>query len=142
MARAQTSVVGKALEAGIVVLYVALLTAVLFGGAVPAYEETAAQRVADRTVAAAAERVQQAVPPLTRDVGATRRVDLPATIGGAAYRVHVDGRTLVLDHPAVTARTRLALPTTVDRVDGSWASGEPAVVRVTDGEDGLVVRLR
>lgn len=141
MDRAQSSVVGKALEAGIVVLYISLLTMALFAGAVPAYEEVAADRVADRTVAAAAQRIHQAVPPPARSVEATRAVDLPATIGGTAYRIRVEGRTLVLDHPDVAARARLALPTTVDRVGGEWASGESSTVEVTDGPDGMVVRL-
>jgi len=143
MDRGQTTVVGKALEAGVVVLYIALLTTVLYGGAVPAYETAAGQSVADRTTVAAAERVQQAVPPTKRAVDARQRVDLPATIAGDTYEVRVVNRTLVLDHPddGIEARARLALPEAVERVEGRWRSGEPARVRVQGGPDGVVVRL-
>jgi hypothetical protein len=140
--RAQTSVVGKTLEAGIVVLYVGLLVTTLYGGVVPAYEATAGESVAERTLASAAERIQQAVPPAARSVESRTRVSLPPTIAGAAYEVHVVNRTLVLDHPDdLGTRIRLALPKTVTRVEGRWRSGEPAVVRVEGTTTGLVVRL-
>lgn len=143
MPRGQSTVVGKALEAGVLVLFVTLLTTALFGGAVPAYRSAAAQSVADRTLAAAALHVQQAVPPDGRSVDARVRVTLPATIGGTAYAVRTDGPWLELEHPhpEVGGRVRLALPTTVDRVTGRWESGEPARVRVTGGPDGRVLRL-
>lgn len=143
MARAQSTVVGKALEASLVVLYVALLTAVLYGGAVPSYQSAAGDAVAERTVATAALRVQQAVPPAVTRVDARVRVDLPATIAGAAYELRVEDRVLVLVHPdpAVGSRARLALPSSVDRVEGRWRSGAPALVRVTGGDGRLVVRL-
>lgn len=143
MDRAQATVVGKALEVGLVVLYVGLLTTTLYGVVVPTYQAAAGESVADRTLATAAERIQQTVPPSARSVDARRTVALPATIAGAAYEIRVVDRTLVLDHPneAIDSRLRLALPSTVDRVEGRWTSGEPARVRVSDGPNGLVVRL-
>lgn len=140
--RAVAPVVGKALEAGLVVLFVVLVTTALSTGVVPGYERVAGQRVADRTLASAAERVQQAVPPGVRAATARTRVDLPRTIAGRGYRVRVDGRTLVLDHPdpAIRARARLALPPTIDRVTGDWSSRDPAVVRVE--RDGAEVTVR
>jgi hypothetical protein len=93
--------------------------------------------------ATAAERIQQAVPPRGRSVDARRTVDLPTTIAGATYEIRVVNRTLVLAHPdeRIDSRTRLALPSTVARVEGNWTSGGPAHVWVRDGPDGLVVRL-
>lgn len=141
--RAVAPVVGKALEAGLVLLFVALVTTALSTAVVPGYERVAGQRVADRTLAGAAERVQQAVPPATRHAEARVRVDIPRTIAGRGYRVRTDGRSLVLDHPdeALVARSRLALPDRVVRVEGSWASREPAVVRVRGTDSGAVLRL-
>jgi len=141
--RAVAPVVGKALEAGLVVLFVVLVTTALSTAVVPGYERVAGQRVADRTLAGAAERVQQAVPPAIRHAAARSRVDLPRTIAGQGYRVRTDGRALVLDHPddALVARSRLALPAHVVRVEGSWSSRQPAVVSVDRAPDGFVVRL-
>lgn len=141
--RGQSTVVGKALEAGIVVLFVTLLTTALFGGAVPAYRSTAAQAVADRTLAAAAQHVQGAVPPDGRAVDARVRVSLPATIAGDAYRIRTDGRALELVHPrpGVGGRVRLAVPASVTRVEGTWTGGGPTRVRVTGPVGDRVVRL-
>lgn len=140
--RGATPVVGKVLEVGIVLLYVSLLTAALYGTVVPEYRATAGQQVADRTVATAAERVQQAVPPRAVGSRTTVGVDLPATIAGAAYRIRVEDRTLVLDHPGgLSARSRLALPDRVVSVRGTWASGDDAAVQVRTTDEGLAVAL-
>lgn len=141
--RGVAPVVGKALEAGLVVLFIVLVTTALSGEVVPGYERLAGQRVADRALASASERVQQTVPPPARDASARTRVDLPRTIAGQGYRVRTDGRTLVLDHPdpAIRARSRLALPPHVDRVDGTWNSREEAVVRVERTGGDWVVSL-
>lgn len=140
--RAVTPVVGKVLEVGLVLLYVSLVATAMFGTVVPQYRTAAGGEVAERTVATAAERIQQAVPPAGVAGETAVRVDLPATIAGAAYRIRVDGRWLVLEHPAtVTARSRLALPDRVVAVRGTWASGEETVVRVRTGGEGLTVTL-
>lgn len=142
--RAVAPVVGKALEAGLVVLYVGLLTSALYGHAVPEYRSTAGDAVAERALAEASHRVQQAVPPDARRVDAEVRVGLPDTVRGRTYEVRAANRSLVLDHPhpAVEGRQRLALPGFVGEVRGSWHSAEPAVVRVSKGNGSLVVELR
>ena len=141
--RGLTPAVGKALEIGVVVAFVGVLSASLYGGVVPAYRAAAGDEVADRTVAAAAERIEASIPPAAREVRAAYRVRLPTSIRGANYRVVVENRSLVLDHPdsAVDARTRLALPDRVASVAGAWESGAETVVVVTDAPGGLTVEL-
>ncbi len=135
--RAVTPVVEKVLAAGVVGLYVAGVTLAVLGGAVPEQRDAVGDELAERTVAAAAEEVEHAVPPAVGYGAVRARVDLPATIRGSGYRIRVDGRELVLDHPdeAITARARLALPDRVADIDGDWGSGVRAVaiVRVENG---------
>jgi hypothetical protein len=142
--RAVTGAVGKLLELALVVLFVGMLSTALFGGVVPEYRSAAGGEVGERTLAVGAQRVQQAVPPAVDATyaSATYRVDLPQTIRGDAYRIHVDGRALVLDHPApaVGGRVRLAVPTDTT-VSGAWASRGDPVIHVTTTEDGPAVRL-
>lgn len=141
--RGLTPAVGKALEVGIVVLFVGVMTTALYGGVVPEYRGAVGDEVADRTVAAAAERVENAVPPPARQLRVVHRIDLPTSIRGAGYRIAADGESLVVEHPApaIAARTRLALPARVENLSGAWESGEDAVVVVTGDDDGLTVRL-
>lgn len=141
--RALTPAVGKALEVGIVVLFIGVVTTTLYGGVVPEYRDAVGDEVADRTVVAAAERVENAVPPSAERVRVVHRVDLPTSIRGAGYRVVAMNRSLVLRHPsrAIDARTRLALPERVDAVSGVWESGEDAVVVVSGTTDQLEIRL-
>lgn len=141
--RAVTPVVGKALEVAVVVLYVSLLTASLYGNAVPEYRSTAGAEVGDRTLATAAHGVQQAVPESPAVDAARVRVDLPDRIRGDRYRIRADGEALVLDHPdsAVGGRSRLALPDSVDAVNGTWESDEETAVVVERAGDGFAVRL-
>ena len=141
--RAVSPVVGKAMEASIVVLYVGVLTATLYGGVVPEYRTAAGAEVGERVLAQSAERVQQAVPTEARAVRVRLEVSLPQTIRGEAYSVQVKNRKLVLDHPdeRVGGAVRLALPETVESVEGEWSSRDRAVVTVGNGEDGFEVRL-
>lgn len=141
--RALTPAIGKALEVGVVVIFVGVLSTSLYGGFVPEYRTAVGDEVADRTVVSAAERIEAAVPPAAREVRSVTRVDLPTSIRGANYRVVVDGRALVLEHPAsdISAQTRLALPGRVAVVTGTWESGADPVVLIEDSPDGLVVRL-
>lgn len=141
--RGATPVVGKALEASVLVLLVALLATAMFGNVVPEYRTAAGAELADRTLAGAADRVERAVPDdAPRAVEREVRVDLPTTVRGRGYAVRADGRELVLDHPTagVGGRVALALPSGV-RVTGSWASDDDAVVRVRVDADGIRVRL-
>lgn len=137
-------VVGKVLEAGLVVLFIGLVTTVLFGNVVPAYRTAAGQELAERTVAGAADDIEASIPPTAHHVRVYQRVELPSAIAGAAYRLRVDDRRLVLEHshPGIGASARLALPDHVAAVRGSWESGGEPTVRIRDNESGLVVVLR
>jgi hypothetical protein len=137
--RALAPVVGKGLEAAIVLLYVAGLATTLHGGVLPEYRAETAVEVSDRTLVSVADRIDAAVPPRGQAVTATRTVDLPDTIAGSTYRIRADDATLSLDHPdpRLSGRVRLALPGRVVSVQGVWASDDPAVVRVT-GTSGRV----
>ncbi|MFB6164630.1 MAG: hypothetical protein ABEJ31_05675 [Haloarculaceae archaeon] len=141
--RGVTTVVEKTLAIGLVTLFVSLVSVTIFGGVLPQYRTATATEIGDRTLAAAAERVQQAVPPNATAVDVRTRVSLPASIQGASYNVRVDGRTLVLEHPdsSVHARARLALPPSVVRVEGRWQSGARNYVHVESVAGGLAVRL-
>ncbi|ESP88104.1 DUF7266 family protein [Candidatus Halobonum tyrrellensis] len=141
--RAVTPVVSKTLELGLVLLFVGLTTTALYGSAVPGYRTAAGDEMADRTVAAAAERVEAAVPPAARRVSVEHRVPLPATLRGSAYRVVAADGTLVVDHPnpGIESRARLALPSRVVSVAGAWESEADALVRVEPTDGGVRVEL-
>lgn len=140
--RAVSPTVGKALELGVVVLYVSLLVTALYGGAVPTYRTAAADEVADRTLADAADRIEAAVPTDASRVRRAVRLDLPRTLRGAAYDLRVRDRTLVLDHPHpdVGERTRLALPDDA-AVRGAVSSRDDAVVAVRANATGTAVSV-
>ena len=91
-ARGVTPAVGKTLEIGLVVLYVALVTTVLLAGVVPEYRAAAGAEVGDRVLVAASQDVERAVPPDGTDTTVERTVQLPATIAGTGYRIRADGR--------------------------------------------------
>ncbi len=141
--RALSPVVGKAMEATLVVLYLGLVTTTLYGGVVPEYRAAAGAEIADRTLANAAAEAESAVPPNTTDATVRVELDLPATVAGSGYTVRPDGDSLVLEHPdpSVATRTPLVLPDRVVAVTGEWQGGDDAVVRVVTVENGLEVRL-
>ncbi|WP_254273519.1 DUF7266 family protein [Haloarcula marina] len=141
--RGLSTVIEKTLALGVVLLYITLLTTTLYGGAVPAFRGAVGAELGERTLAEATARVEQAVPPVGESVTASVRVDLPATIAGSGYEVRVAGSALVLDHPdeEIGGRARPILSGRVDRLSGSWDSGAETVVVVTEGADGLRVRL-
>ncbi len=140
--RAVSPTVGKALELGVVVLYVSLLVTALYGGVVPTYRTAAGDELADRTLAAAADRIEAAVPSDATRVRRTVRLDAPETLRGAGYYLRVRNRTLALDHPdpAVGGRTRLALPDDAV-VSGNVSSRDDPAVRVRGDPAGTTVRL-
>jgi hypothetical protein len=140
--RGLAPVVGKTLEAGIALLYVAGLVVALHGGVLPDYRAAAGAEVSDRTLATAADRIEAAVPPRSRVAGATLTVDLPDTIASAVYRLRVRDGVLVLDHPDpdLSGRLRLALPDRV-AVKGSWESDDRTRLRVRGDADGVRVIL-
>lgn len=140
--RAMSPTVGKALELGVVVLYVTLLVTALYGGVVPTYRTAAGDELADRTLAAAADRIEAAVPSDATRVRRTVRLDPPETLRGAGYYLRVRNRTLVLDHPdpAVGGRMRLVLPEDAV-VSGTASSRDDPAVRVSANVTGATVRL-
>jgi hypothetical protein len=142
-ARGLVPVVGKGLEALIVLLYVASLVATLHGGVLPEYRTAAAAEVSDRTLVTAADRIEASVPPRASAVDVTRRVTLPDTIDRATYRIRAVDGALVLDHPEPTlsGRVPLALPERVVTVEGTWKSDDRTTVRIRGGGDRLRVIL-
>ncbi|WP_267642399.1 DUF7266 family protein [Haloarchaeobius amylolyticus] len=143
--RGLSPVVGKVMETSVVLLYLGLLTTTLYAGVVPDYRAATGDEVADRTLSAATQRVEAAVPPNASRVTVRRTVDLPRTIRGDPYEVRTTGDRLVLAHPdhRVTSEATLALPAHVVRVEGNWTSSAPAVLVVepASGGPGVVVRL-
>ena len=140
--RAVSPTVGKALELGVVVLYVTLLVTALYGGVVPTYRTGAGDELADRTLAVTADRIEGAVPANATRVRRTLRLGLPDTLRGSSYYLRVRDRTLVLDHlhPDVGGRTRLAIPNDAV-VSGNVSSADDAVITVRADADGVTVRL-
>jgi hypothetical protein len=136
-------VVGKAMEATLVVLYLGLVTTTLYAGAVPEYRAAAGAEVADRTLADAATDLETAVPPTAQSATVRLEVAIPATIAGRGYTIRPDGNGLVLAHPdpTVSARTPLVLPDRVVRVTGEWRGGDDATIRVETVPGGVEVRL-
>nr|WP_272931363.1 hypothetical protein [Halobacterium noricense] len=136
------------MEAGIVVLFVALLTTTLYGGVVPNARTAAADEVGERTLQHAAANVEAAVPntdprAAADEVVAERRISLPATIRDRGYRITANGTRLALvhGHADVGGETALVLPGRVRDVRGNWTDSD-ALVRVRAHPDGgLVVEL-
>ena len=150
--RAVTPVTGKLFEIAIVVLFVAALSAVLYGGVVPEYRTATAVEIEDRTLAAASNAIEASVPAsgtgrttVRRSTGETR-VDLPETIRGRPYRIRAvtDAIRLEHPHPSVGGRLVPALPPRVTEVEGEWRSGGTLLVRgrLSDGEVTLELVTR
>lgn len=141
--RGLSAVVEKLLSLSIVVLYIALLTTVLYGGAVPTYRGAVGAELGERTLSEATASVEQTVPTGGQSVSATQRVELPATIDGAAYRIRANGTHLLLAHPTreIGGSARPVLPDRVTNVTGEWESGAETVVAVSGTGENLTVRL-
>jgi hypothetical protein len=141
--RAVSPVIGKSMEATLVVLYIGLVTTALYGGAVPEYRAAAGNEVAERTLADTATDIEAGIPPDAVDATITREIDLPATIAGEAYRIRADDDRLVLDHPnpLIKETAPLVLPERVVSVSGTWQSSAEARLVVTTTDGGLEVRL-
>ena len=139
-ARAVAPAVGKALEASIVVLFIALLTTALYGGVVPNARSAAADEVGERTLQYAAGSVEAAVPAVGANATGERRVELPETIRNRGYEIRAENDSLVLvhTHSRVGGETPLVLPDHVRDVRGNWTDDD-AVVRVRPHPDGGVV---
>lgn len=140
--RAVTAVLEKTVAVGLVVLFVSGLGGALLGGAVPSYRASAAGEVGDRALAAAADRIEDAVPSTGAAATVRRHVTVPATLAGETYRLELDGRALRLDHPdrAVAGTARLALPSSVT-VRNTTVGAGTVVVSVTGAGDNRTVTL-
>ncbi|MFB6091013.1 MAG: hypothetical protein ABEJ97_08140 [Halobellus sp.] len=144
--RALSPVVGKTLELGVGVLFVALLTATFFGGLVPEYRVAVGDELGDRALVAGADRIETAVPSVEFvDVERSVAVRLPPTIRGDPYRVvaeDADAPALRLVHPdrSIGGRVRLAVPGGTS-VSGAWTSSSPSRVLVSVSDRTLSVRL-
>lgn len=141
--RAVTPAVGKTLELGLAALFVSGLVATLYGGVVPDYRTAAGGQTAERVAAGVAERIERAVPPAARHASVARRVPVPATIRGRAYRVVGNGTAVRLEHPhpAIGDEIRLAVPDRVLGVRGAWDSGARTRVAIRTADSGLRIRL-
>lgn len=135
--RAVSPVVGKILAAGITLLFVAGMSATLYGGLVPHYQTTAGDELGERVLATAVISIEATPPAVDGTVDSERRVELPATIDSEGYRLVLSNETLTLAHPAegIGAETRLALPENVTVEDSSYQSGTDLVIRVTGPEN-------
>lgn len=141
--RAVSAVVGKALEASIVIIYIGLLTTTLYAGVLPEYRTAAATEVADRTVAEVSSDLQTAVPSSTATDRTEHQVDLPATIRGETYWIRVQDGELVLEHPHsdVGERAPIVLPGSVTSVEGEWRSDEQTIITAQRSGNTIEVRL-
>lgn len=141
--RAVTPAVGKALEAAIVVLFVATATTTLYGGVVPDARNAAGDEVAERALEHAAAEVEASVPPTGREVAVDRRVSLPESIRDRGYEIRAVNGSLALahDHPSVGGKTPLVLPGRVRNVTGAWDGGGGVVHVESHPDGGLVVVL-
>ena len=143
--RAAAPVVGKALEIAVLVVFVGLVSAALFGSVVPAYRTAAGAEVGDRVIVAAAGQVEH-VADAPRSVESRRvGVAVPRTIRGSTYVVRAteeDGvPALVLDHPTpeIGGTVALALPARVTAVEGDLHSAEEPTVVVSREPGGALV---
>lgn len=140
--RALSAVVGKSLEAGIVVLYISTMVGVLYGGVVPEYQAATGEELGERVLAEGVLEVQTAVPADPQATGVARHT-LPRTIDDETYRIVAanDSLRLLHDDESVHTEIPLRLPPDVQRVEGEWHSSAPAVIRVEQTASGRVVRL-
>lgn len=145
--RAAAPVVGKALEIAVLVVFVGVVSAALFGSVVPTYRTAAGAEVADRTLVAVAGQVDTAAVVTDSVVERRVAVSMPRTIRGSAYVVRAANATqtptLVLDHPhaGVGGSVPLSVPPET-RVNGSLRSTSGSTVVVTQEGGRVEVVLR
>lgn len=140
--RGLTPVVSETLVIGLVLLYIGLLTAVLYGSVIPEYQTTTGAEISDRVLATATERVEQDVTESYRlDVRSS--VELPSTINDRAYSLRAENRTLMLEHPhpEIGGQARPELPESVRAINGSWRSHAPLLIRVVGDETGYRITI-
>jgi hypothetical protein len=120
-----SAVVEKLVVVGLVVLFISGFGTALFGGVVPEYRASAADEVAQRSLAAVAESVEAAVPTSRAAVNVTTTASVPATVAGRTYRIELAGRRLHLRDPngRFGASTRVAIPASLTVRNGSVPAG-------------------
>lgn len=140
--RGLTPVVSETLVIGLVLLYIGLLTAVLYGSVIPEYQTATGTEIGDRVLVTATERIQQGVAPSHR-LNARISIDLPSTINNRAYSLRAANRTLILEHPhpEIGGRSRLAVPDSVSAINGRWRSHTPLIIRVVGNETGYRITI-
>ncbi|UPM43581.1 DUF7266 family protein [Halocatena salina] len=140
--RGLTPVVSEALLIGLVLLYIGLVTAVLYGNVIPEYQTTSGAEMGDRILATATEHVQRGVFPSYR-LDARISIDLPETINNRAYSIRTANRTLILEHPhpEIGGHARPAVSESIRSIDGSWRSHTPLSVRVVGNETGYRITI-
>lgn len=141
--RGVSAVVAKTFAVGLAMLYVAGMTTLLLGSIVPGYETRAGQELSERVVATAGETIEQSVPQATGTVNATTAVELPPTIEGEEYRIHLTAETLWLDHPspAINETVQLAVPPGTTVEPATWQSRSEFEIRVTGPHDSRTLQL-
>lgn len=135
--RATSSAVGKLLGVGLVLLYLAGATSLMYGSVVPDARRATGQELAERTVGAAAARVERVLEPVGGRFAGRATLSLPPTIGGRPYRLRLADGGLRLVHPAegIAATAPLDLPPSVAVVDSTADSGEGGAI-VVEGDAG------
>lgn len=146
--RAAAPVVGKALEIAILVVFVGVVSAALFGSVVPTYRTAAGAEVADRTLVAVTGQVDTAAVVSDSVVERRVAVSMPRTIRGSAYVIRATNesgtQSLVLDHPHAEVAGSMLLSTPPDTaVTGRLQSTADPTIVVSRRENGVVeVALR
>ncbi|MEF8838415.1 MAG: hypothetical protein V5A24_01655 [Haloarculaceae archaeon] len=141
--RGTSSVVGKLLGAGLVLLYVSGSTAVLLGDVVPGARRATGQELADRVVGDAAARLERTLEPGGGHLRGTVSLDLPSTIAGAGYSLRLRGGELHLKHPdpGIDARAHLETPSAVSASASTIQSGSEGAIVVSGPTANRTVRL-
>lgn len=141
--RATSSVVGKLLGVGLVLLYLSGVTTVLFGGVIPDAQRASGQEVAERTVADVAARLERAIEPVQGHVQGRVAFEPPTTIDGSGYRLRLRDGEIALVHPndAFSTVAPLDVPSAVTVVDSTVDSGASGALVVRGEADNRTIAL-
>jgi hypothetical protein len=141
--RATSSVVGKLLGVGLVLLYLSGATTVLFGGVVPDAQRASGQELAERTVADVAAEVERAIEPVPGHVRGRIALEPPTTIHGSGYRIRLRDGAIALVHPndAFSTVAPLELPSAISVVDSTVDSGARGALVVRGEADNRTITL-
>lgn len=136
-------VVGKAIEVGLVGLYVATLTAALYSGTVPEYRATAGAEVGDRTLSSTVHEIERSVPHPSEAGSVERSITLPDEIHDEPYEICATDRTVALDHPhpEIGGDADLTLADRVESVSGCLKSTDEGRVVAGGNDSSVTVRL-